>query len=568
MTKHLDPKDLLKLYCIQKDVHEIINGHMTHVIKSAARFRAPESAALYHFGLYRSLCRRDPVHRPHPKNVAVTRWVPGLKWLQMVCHRDRCVRDILACLAREGHRTPKNMPQTLRKIWLIMDIATTAQRATVAHNDQWFTDQDCYNTQLFIIKLLLRFNGPMDQFADDGLVKVFLGQRGLTPLCQFLKRERFLDEASVIKLCIQYNYYPDNEFKGMQMFGVKPQNIGKGHLEGWGRGRIHLWRIDEIVVRESTRRKLYLDDHLAYMMLWGHVDPITGDDIKPSDEEMYMSDAEDRLRKAEKEIKRIRRDIIDSNKGKMRQYVRRMKMNRMGEQSEEELRKAREEAIKGGMTGLEWDRQHGLDVIARQRYQMMVTWGNTGSHDRDVSRTEPPTRPSSSRRFDDDGSLSLTAGLHQGEGGIELEADGHEDMFIANYGFLGDDKSVNSSDEVPDAWDDLFQTHRPQIWESNVERMPSAGIEDDLMDRQIRRDSEWVMNQKWTKREPKPKKQKDGEEPKPDDDWWCTTDEDATSEEESDEDENGGDGGDGGDAGGGNAAAVAGANPPAPVLPA
>ncbi|KFY68372.1 hypothetical protein V498_10655 [Pseudogymnoascus sp. VKM F-4517 (FW-2822)] len=246
--------------------------------------------------MYDSLCIPDPTGRREPTNWALIRRVPSFRWLFMVVHRERCVRDILACLAREGHRLPKSAKETLLKTWVVMDVSTTAGRICLVHNETWWTDTDCWNAQAWVLKLGMRFNEPITGVGDDGLVRVMLGQRGLTPLWRLLTRQGFKTGVEVLRAAVRYCYEVRAENTGMSIFGVPPGEIGKLHLEGWGEGKIHLFRIDELVMRESVRRRLRLDDHLLYMMLWGHVDPVTGRDIKPSDEEMYMSDTEDEER--------------------------------------------------------------------------------------------------------------------------------------------------------------------------------------------------------------------------------------------------------------------------------
>lgn len=173
-----------------------------------------------------------------------------------------------------------------------MDISTTRGRVQMMHNQKMFTDIDLYNIQFFIVKLDMRFNDPIDGPGDDGLRKLFLGQRGLTPLCSLLKRKAFLDVMDVVVLGVRYAYFVRPEHRGMEIFGVPPEEIGVGHTEGWGAGRVHLARPDELMMRESVRRQLGLKNHIMEMMLWGYIDPITGKDIPLTEEEMYMSDGE------------------------------------------------------------------------------------------------------------------------------------------------------------------------------------------------------------------------------------------------------------------------------------
>jgi hypothetical protein len=164
------------------------------------------------------------------------------------------------------------------------------------HNRDFITDMDLYNFQLFIVKLDMRFNDPIDGPGDEGMRKLFLGQRGLTPLCKLLKRKAFLSSMDIVRLGIRYAYEVRPEHRGMEIFGVPPEEIGVGHLEGWGAGRVHLMRPDELMMRESVRRQLGLKNHIMEMMLWGYVDPITGKNVPVTAEEIHMSDDEEKPR--------------------------------------------------------------------------------------------------------------------------------------------------------------------------------------------------------------------------------------------------------------------------------
>ncbi|KAI9744257.1 MAG: hypothetical protein M1818_002409 [Claussenomyces sp. TS43310] len=292
IAQFLSIPDLISLYAISKAFHETVNGHMSHIMISCAAFKAPEASRIFIFNFYESLCTPDPVGRFLAGTEDVRR-VPSLRWLQMVTYRQKVVRDILACMAREGHRMPKTMPLSLMKMWLTMDIATSARRVQLMHNEEYWSDNDIYNIQLFMIKLEMRFNDPIDGPADDGLKKLMLGQRSLTPLWKLLKRTAYTSPLEIIQCAVRYSYEPRIEHEGLPIFGIAPEDIGKGHLEGWGLGKIHLYRMDELIPREACRRYLNLDKHMMNMMLWGYVDPVTKENIAVSEEEMYMSDDED-----------------------------------------------------------------------------------------------------------------------------------------------------------------------------------------------------------------------------------------------------------------------------------
>ena len=175
-----------------------------------------------------------------------------------------------------------------------MDVSTTAARAQMIHTPSLWNDMDLYNIQFFIVKLDMRFNDPIDGPGTEDLRKLFLGQRSLTPLWLLLKRKAFFEFSDVVKLAVRYSYSARPEHRNMPIFGIPPEEIGIEHLEGWGKGNLHLMRPDELIMRESVRRQLGLKGHIMEMMTWGYVDPISGKDIPVTKEEMYMSDDEEK----------------------------------------------------------------------------------------------------------------------------------------------------------------------------------------------------------------------------------------------------------------------------------
>lgn len=167
LCAHLPPADLLVLYATSRLFHATLNTHLTHALKTCARAFAPLASRICRHGMYDSLCIPDPTGRREPTNWALIRRVPSFRWLAMVVHRERCARDILACLAREGHRLPKSTRETILKAWVVMDVATTAGRICLVHNETWWTDVDCWNAQAWVLKLGMRFNEPMTGIGDD-----------------------------------------------------------------------------------------------------------------------------------------------------------------------------------------------------------------------------------------------------------------------------------------------------------------------------------------------------------------------------------------------------------------
>jgi hypothetical protein len=155
------------------------------------------------------------------------------------------------------------------------------------------------------MKLDMRFNDPIDGPGSDELRKLMLGQRTLTPLRNLLKRTQYLDYLEILELAVKYSYTAREDHQHLPILGIPANEVGIGHLEGWGLGLIHLLRPDELVLYESTRRNLRLEKYVYTMMLWGYVDHKTKEEIKVTEEEMYMSD-DDQAKNKEREEAEMR----------------------------------------------------------------------------------------------------------------------------------------------------------------------------------------------------------------------------------------------------------------------
>ncbi|KAH6640942.1 hypothetical protein F5144DRAFT_641492 [Chaetomium tenue] len=315
VCKHMRPLDIVHLYSVSKSFHYTINEHMRSSIFAWASHMAPTAARIYSSPVYCRWFIPDPCRRPvtandqemsktQPGQAKVEgqlplngnegeiRLIPGLLWLQMTVNREIRVRDIIACLARRGHRLPEGSHQTLKKIWLIMDAATTQARMMLLNNPDFFSNEDLYIAQLFMVKLILAFNDPVFGPQSTMLMRLMLGQRGLSPLWALLRGLKYRTGAEIRQLKLRYDVGPDQlqDENLPAVNGVDIDRLGVIHFEGWGTGPDHLMRPDELIPLESARRQLDLDVCVEEMMIYGHVDFNTGNSLVPSLEEMYMSD--------------------------------------------------------------------------------------------------------------------------------------------------------------------------------------------------------------------------------------------------------------------------------------
>lgn len=319
ITKHLRVKDLVNLYSVSRTFHGFVNSRFQSTIAAWAQHMSPAGWKVFYWKFYGKYTIPDPsgltwaapgpVAFPRPvwdvkprlasnKNI---RRVPSLRYLAMLEQRETRTRDILACLARAGHRLPETAHVTLKKIWLLMDCATNAQRRGFVHNPDLWTVHDLYNAQMFFVKLHMRFNEP--GFGPDSplLADTLLGARdGLTPLWKLLRRKAYTDPVEVIQQRLRY-WAPDEDVDHWRLLGgsgkaywdVPPGELGEEHREGWGAGNLHMMRPDELVVEECVRREIDMQQHLVFMVFWGHVDFQKRRNLVPTEEEMYMSDEDE-----------------------------------------------------------------------------------------------------------------------------------------------------------------------------------------------------------------------------------------------------------------------------------
>lgn len=306
LGKHVPVDRLVALYAVSRTFHDTLDSCMLSSVQIWAKYNFPEAAAAFPF----QLCARHLVPDPSGRtwatqlsvsdtNLQQTRAVPGLKYLQLVASRDKTCRQIKAVLARHGHRLPDSCHGTLLKLWLLLEVATTSQRGALLRNRDVWLDTDLYNAQMLFVKLGMHFNDPIYGPSSYELLHLMLGQKGLYPLWQLLTRNRFRDLSEILELKMRYDCQVHTIHKGDVLHCVPRDAAGQGHKEGWGTGHKHLLRPDELVPIESTVRGLRLQDHIMAMMLWGYMNRNTGENLVPSEDELYISDEDNVLKYAE-----------------------------------------------------------------------------------------------------------------------------------------------------------------------------------------------------------------------------------------------------------------------------
>lgn len=279
LAKCLPVEDLISLYAISKDFHFMVNGHFTTIVLSQSIDKARESSEIFHYKCYKNLCIIDPAARANAEAPERLRCVPSFRWLRFILHRESVVDELIACLAAEGHRFPKRARSVLKKIWFTMDLGDNARRIGLIHNATFWTNKDLFVATMFFIKLDMHFTDPIDGNGEMSLRKLLVAQRSLSTLLAVVKREDVVNELELLQMYVRWKYQPAPEHRGMSILGVAPEQIGKGHLEGWGLGTKRLLPPDELVMRESVRRRLDFHKRYMDMMVWGYINNKTLEDI-------------------------------------------------------------------------------------------------------------------------------------------------------------------------------------------------------------------------------------------------------------------------------------------------
>ena len=286
---YLGPNDLISLYMAHPAFRKIIDSNLFSSIKTWIEAKAPEAGRIFPYKIYRNYLVEDPAGRTWAElwgmqdskvlsaEMIKTRTIPGIKYAHLVIRRDQHVRQILALMARSGHRMPKTMHATVLRLWLLMDIPASGQRMAILRNEEFWTDEHLYNAMFFFVKLSMLFSDPVYGPTTPELLILMLGQKGLYPLWQLLFRKKWTRISEVANLAVRYNFVVPPDHWGEDYFngtihGVPFNEVGRYHLEGWGKGTKHLMRPDELIPLEAVRRGLELDQHLIHMVTWGFFD--------------------------------------------------------------------------------------------------------------------------------------------------------------------------------------------------------------------------------------------------------------------------------------------------------
>jgi hypothetical protein len=292
----LTVNDLVSLYAISKEFHYMVNKKFTSVVLEQATQKALDSAVIFPFRCYRRLCIPDPASNrsgdeDHIKTGEL-RLVPSFRWLRMVCWREAVVNQIMVLMDKEGLAMPKKCTAAIKKLWFLMDIPDNNRRIGIVQNDDIWSDTDLFFATMFFVKLDMRFTDPINGSGRDCMRRLLLAQPSLTMLYNTLAGKALRTPLDILKAYVRWKYRPEALGESTYLFGVPPRDVGTLQFEGYGRtgSRVRLQRPDELILKESVRRELNMEQKYLQMFLWGHVKPNTMKREQPNKERSLTFD--------------------------------------------------------------------------------------------------------------------------------------------------------------------------------------------------------------------------------------------------------------------------------------
>ena len=308
----LPAEDLINLYAVSRDFHRIINRELTALIVGNAKARMPESAEVFHFKAYKSLCMFDPARNMSRDKPLDPRDTPTFRWLRFLEYREAIVDSIITQLALKGHRLPRCTSKVIKKIWFLMDIPENKRRIGCVHNQQLWSDTDLFLASMFFMKLDMACTDPVLGQGERRLRAMLLAQRTLTVMDKVLKREIMRNQYEMLQMFAEWAVNRATVLHGVTQpnqipeffFGIPTKYVGSLSCENWTPNAPILKGPDELILKESIRRGLQFEEMLIDMMLWGHVHPVTRADVHPKNwkGELQTSFEDEVEKKVERDI--------------------------------------------------------------------------------------------------------------------------------------------------------------------------------------------------------------------------------------------------------------------------
>jgi len=202
-----------------------------------------------------------------------------------VLWREGVVRDVLTQLAMAGQRVPAGTLGSVMKFWCVMETRSGPARRAFLQDARIWSAADLGNVQLWWVKLDMAFSDALLGNGVAELAHLLLAQRSLGTLWAVLMGSLVLDYDRVTDMVVR-TYLSDDLDTDAQGWlddemanGVPEEEWGLLSREGWEPGGAKMESAVDMVVDESIRRGLHVQQYYLDFVLYGYVDPVTGSNL-------------------------------------------------------------------------------------------------------------------------------------------------------------------------------------------------------------------------------------------------------------------------------------------------
>ena len=163
----------------------------------------------------------------------------------------------------------------LKKIWFLMDIPDNRRRLSTVQNKLLWSDTELFHAVFILAQIESRFTGHKVGTPRQSLRRVVMAQKTPILLRNALKGTALRTPFEVLKEFMRWRYRPLPYEADMNLFGVPPGEVGRLQYEYYGAmgSRVRMYRPDELLLKECSRRQLDILHMYATAYLQSETDP-------------------------------------------------------------------------------------------------------------------------------------------------------------------------------------------------------------------------------------------------------------------------------------------------------
>lgn len=273
--------DFINTVMASKRFYLFVRGNPHTTITRVAFSHFPENARLYPFPCYRKYTldarRTGPAsNQEQSSNTSdAINKQPLLKWLKMLRFRENLIKELMDLFDKGRYTLTARCSTVLKKIWFLMDIPDNRRRLSTVQNKLLWSDTEIFHAVFIFAQIESRFTGHKVGTPRQSLRRVVMAQKTPILLRNVLKGTALRTHFEVLKEFMRWRYKPLPYEADMNLFGVPPGEVGKLQYEYYGAmgSRVRMYRPDELLLKECSRRQLDVHQMYATAYLQSETDP-------------------------------------------------------------------------------------------------------------------------------------------------------------------------------------------------------------------------------------------------------------------------------------------------------